>query len=383
MNKRKILFFIITIFFVIYKKNYFYSQIFEEKLNLRGNVTSLKNNTPITSANIWIKNTYYGTTTDEKGYFELTFPKKFKNDTLIISCVGYKTEMFHLDTLNLNEPLYVELEDSLFILSEIDVIAYDYIDFLRWKAKNSETSQLYMTFATRDIQNVANFINFLKENIGRNYKLKANSIRWKKVFLNDKLPQKVEVFVSWFRCPYCPLPEDITVIIDVIENESLCENIIYQPILKEYFQSILDKTFATGVDINQLIIIESIAYLKGDTVPYTGYCYGYFENGQKGVRGYYENGLKNKYWEYWYSNGQKKIEGTYKNGKKEGIWKYYYPNGKLRILANYKNDLMDGINIWFYENGNKKKEVLFREGVYLDKTEWDEKGKVIETKSFQ
>jgi antitoxin component YwqK of YwqJK toxin-antitoxin module len=92
--------------------------------------------------------------------------------------------------------------------------------------------------------------------------------------------------------------------------------------------------------------------------------------------------LREGYWEYWYSNGQKKVEGSYKNGKKEGKWVYYYPSGKIRIIANYKENEMDGTNIWYYENGQKKKEAVFRNGVYLEKTEWDEKGNVIEIRNF-
>ncbi|MCX7954575.1 MAG: carboxypeptidase-like regulatory domain-containing protein [Bacteroidales bacterium] len=368
---------------LISNNNVIYSQSKEEKNKVKGIVISQKEKKPVALANVRIKDTPFGTSTDDKGKFEFSFPNRHLKDTLLITCLGYKDEYIPISSLNLKEVIYVELEDSLILLSEIDALAYDYIDLLKWRTKKSEHSQLYLTFATRDIQNAVNFINILKEHFGKDYKIKSNYISWKKLNIND-LPPKSEVWVSWFRCPYCSFPENITVIIDVLDKKgnSLCENTMFQNNLKKYFQRLLDKTFAQGVDHKQLVIKDSLAYLQGDEQPYTGQCFGYFENGQKGLKGYYKNGKKDGYWEYWYSNGNKKIEGYYVNGKKQGTWIYYYSNGNIRIKANYVNDEMDGINVWYYENGKKKKEVLFREGVYLEKTEWDENGNVIEKRTF-
>lgn len=365
---------------------YFLSSVIvfsQEKNTLKGVVISQKEEKGIQYANIRIKDSPYGTTSDESGKFELIFPNQFLKDTLVISCIGYKQIALPINTLNLKQNQHFELEDSLILLNEVIAMAYDFIDALKWKTKKDDKSRLYLTFATREIQNAANFISILKESFGKDYKLKSNFIRWKKV----KIPEvgdKITFVVAWFRCPYCPDAENITVTIDVMDKKdnSLVENSAYTKILVKYFQNLLDKTFAQGVDYRQIETRDSIAYLKKSPDPYTGQCYGYYENGQKGLRGSYVNGVRDGLWEYWYSNGQKKVEGKYIMGKKNGQWLYWYSSGQLRIKANYLNNEMDGINIWYYENGQKKKEAKFRNGVYLEKTEWDEKGNVIEIRNF-
>lgn len=355
----------------------------QDKNTLKGTVISQKEEKAIQYANIRIKDSPYGTTSDESGKFELSFPKQFLNDTLIISCVGYKQIIIPINQLNLKTHHKFELQDSLILLNEIIAIAYDYIDALKWKTKKDNKSRLYLTFATRELQNAANFISVLKEHFGKNFKLKSNFIRWKKLKFSE-LGEKISLIVAWFRCPYCPDAENITVTIDIMDRKgnSLVENIAYTEKLKKYFQNLLDKTFAQGVDYRQLEIRDSVAYLKNDTEPYSGLCYGYYENGQKGLRGAYKNGVRDGVWEYWYSNGQKKVEGSYVMGKKNGQWNYWFPNGQLRIKANYKNNEMDGVNIWYYENGQKKKEAIFKNGVYIEKTEWDKKGNVVEIRNF-
>lgn len=355
----------------------------QEKNTIKGVIISQKEEKPISLANVRIKDSPYGSSSNDEGKFEFSFPNEFLKDTLLITCLGYKDLYVPISSLNLKQVQRFEMEDSLILLNEIIALAYDYIEALKWKTKKDEKGHLYLTFATREIQNAANFISILKEHFGKDFKIKSNFIKWKKVSIPE-IGQKLTVIVAWFRCPYCPFTENITVTIDVLDKKdnSLVNNEAYTKKLAKYFQNLLDKTFAQGVDYRQLEVRDSITYLKKDTEPYTGQCYGYYENGQKGLKGSYINGLREGYWEYWYSNGQKKVEGSYKNGKKEGKWVYYYPSGKIRIIANYKENEMDGTNIWYYENGQKKKEAVFRNGVYLEKTEWDEKGNVIEIRNF-
>ena len=46
---------------------------------------------PIESASIYVKNTTIGTVSNSDGKFVLLVPNEFKNDTLIISSIGYKS----------------------------------------------------------------------------------------------------------------------------------------------------------------------------------------------------------------------------------------------------------------------------------------------------
>ena len=352
-------------------------------LILRGGVYSVKSDEPISFATINIKSTTIGAVTKEDGKFELPIEQININDTLIVQCIGYKRFTVQISKINLKQFYHIELEDSMFLLNEVVAMAYDNIEALRWKTKKNDQSQYLLTFSTRELQNAANYINILKETFGGDAKIKTNFIRWKKIRISS-IPDKVNFTISWFRCPYCPDQANVAVTLELLDKKdnNLIENDKYRKTLITYFQNLLDRTFAQGVDNSQLEDRSQVKYLKKAREPYTGQCYGYYETGQKGLRGSYVDGLKNGFWEYWYSNNQKKIEGNYIMGKKTGEWRYWYSNGQVRIIANYVDDDMDGMNVWYYENGQKKKEAKFRNGVYLEKTEWDQKGGVVEVQKF-
>lgn len=354
------------------------------KLLLKGSVYSVSTDQPISYAGIYIRSVNIGTTSKEDGKFELPFDSQLLNDTLVVSSVGYKQFRIQLSKINLKVPFRIELEDSLFLLNEIVAICFDKIEALKWKSnKGGGQSKLLLSFSTRELQNAANYISILKERFGDDAKIKSNFIRWKKVKISG-VSDKVEFTISWFRCPYCPDPENVAITIDVSDRKgnNLVENSAFKKPLITFFQNLLDKTFAQGVDNSQLEDRNALMYLKKAEKPYTGQCYGYYETGQKGLKGNYEKGLKDGFWEYWYSNNQKKIEGNYTAGKKTGQWRYWYSGGQVRIVANYVDDEMDGKNTWYYENGQKKKEAVFRNGVYLSKTEWDEKGNVVDVQNY-
>lgn len=354
----------------------------EKKLNIKGQVISASREEPVANANIYIPKIRLGTLTDENGRFELELLPENRNDTVIFSLIGYKPHIAVISSLTGKAGALVELEDSLFLLNEVKAICFDNVMALKWKNKNESKSKTMLSFATRKIDNVSNYVNLLKESHGYT-KLKGNSLKWKKVVIPE-IKNKVDYHVSFFPCPYCPEEENVTVTIDIKDSKgvNLAESAEYSKIVTRHFQNLLDRTFAQGIDHNQLEKRLDIMYLKKATDPYTGKCFGYFENGQKGLRGEYKSGLRDGYWEFWYSNGQKKVEGAYVEGLKNGEWTYWYSDGTIRMKANYIMDQMDGMNYWYFENGQKKKEALYKEGVYLQKTEWDQNGKIIEATHY-
>lgn len=66
---------------------------------IRGTVEDKSNENPIQFANIFLKGKPIGATTDKNGYFEI--PSGKKNDTLIISAIGYDTQSITGDTLTI------------------------------------------------------------------------------------------------------------------------------------------------------------------------------------------------------------------------------------------------------------------------------------------
>jgi antitoxin component YwqK of YwqJK toxin-antitoxin module len=354
----------------------------DKKIVIKGTVISASREEPVASANIFIPAISLGTITGNDGKFTLEVPAENKRDTIIFSLLGYKPYITVISQLTVKSGALIELEDSLFLLNEIKAICFDNIDALKWKNKNDNKSRTMLSFATRKVDNVSNYINLLKETHGYT-KLKGNSLKWKKVEIPG-FKFKVEYHLSFFPCPYCPEEENVTVTIEVKDNKgkNLAESPEHKKEIIRHFQNMLDKTFAQGIDYSQLEKRLDVMYLKKSTEPFTGKCYGYFENGQKGLRGELKNGVRDGYWEFWYSNGQKKVEGSYVDGMKNGEWTYWYSDGVIRMKANYVMDAMDGMNYWYFENGNKKKEALFRDGVYLQKTEWDQNGKIIEATHY-
>jgi hypothetical protein len=93
----------------------------QEIIALKGEIYYKNTNEPISFANISIKGKPVGTTSNELGQFQFYFPKKYLNDTLYISFLGYKTYngrideilknnkiKFYLDSINIPiEPIYV------------------------------------------------------------------------------------------------------------------------------------------------------------------------------------------------------------------------------------------------------------------------------------
>ncbi|MGV8139399.1 MAG: DUF5686 family protein [Mangrovibacterium sp.] len=72
---------------------------------------------PVPFANIWIKGTQQGTTTDIEGRFKIVSPK---NDTILVSSVGYRSQEI-LIRKNEDEALTVLLEEDVKVINEVTV----------------------------------------------------------------------------------------------------------------------------------------------------------------------------------------------------------------------------------------------------------------------
>jgi len=76
---------------------------------------------PIESASIYIKNTTIGTISNTDGKFILLVPKEFKNDTLIISSIGYKS--FKMVISDFDNTMDIYLEEDVASLDEVVVVS--------------------------------------------------------------------------------------------------------------------------------------------------------------------------------------------------------------------------------------------------------------------
>ena len=84
---------------------------------LKGVVTDAQTRLPISYVSVYLKGTTHGAMTDENGAFELSVAP---NQTLIVSCIGYKDYSRIIGT-DKNNYLHIELEPSQYQLSEVQV----------------------------------------------------------------------------------------------------------------------------------------------------------------------------------------------------------------------------------------------------------------------
>lgn len=370
--------YISLIFFIFVCSTFVFSQK-QDSILIKGKIIKAETKEPVEFSSVYIKHTKTGVIANELGKFEINIDSINLKDTIVVSSIGYKTFQSPISKIKHRKNFIVNLEDSLFLLKEVKALCYDRIDALYWTSEKKSKKYL-LTFATRNKTNALNFITFLKEEFGP-IKLRHNQIVWKKADIKKLKLSNLKIKLNYFKCTYCPEDNNINVTLEILgrRSKNLLEDETQKELLRKYFQNILDKTFAQGIDNDQLVKIANVYYMQNTIIPYTGKCYKFYKkSGNKGFKGQYKNGLKNGLWEYWYQNGQQKLVGTYLNNIKIGKWKFWYKNGNLRIDSNYDNGKLVDTNTWYYENGSKKKVAIYKNGVFQSKTEWDEKGNVVD-----
>ena len=93
------------------------------QIQIKGVVKDKQGN-PVFAANVYLKSEpQKGTTTNFDGEFTLKISNK--NDTLIISFIGYKTREFSLSEIDINKRMLVVLEDNAQTLEEVLITAKD------------------------------------------------------------------------------------------------------------------------------------------------------------------------------------------------------------------------------------------------------------------
>lgn len=92
----------------------------QEQYSISGTIKDLTNGETLLGATVYLKDTNYGATTNEYGFFSLTAPKG--SYTLVISYVGYLSVTKEI-TLNADQKLDFELQESATALDEVIIVA--------------------------------------------------------------------------------------------------------------------------------------------------------------------------------------------------------------------------------------------------------------------
>ncbi len=101
---------------ILINLSYFHS--FAQKATISGTVTDQKDNSTIIGATVRVKNTTIGTTTDINGKYLIK--ANSKNDTLIFSFIGYKSEIV---ALNGKTDISIVLSPDVKVLNDVVVTA--------------------------------------------------------------------------------------------------------------------------------------------------------------------------------------------------------------------------------------------------------------------
>lgn len=81
------------------------------------------NQEPIPYASIVVTGTALGTACNAKGVFELSIPHEFAHTSIRVSCIGYRSKTFSLDSIATNKDLALSLSQDSTLLDEISVVS--------------------------------------------------------------------------------------------------------------------------------------------------------------------------------------------------------------------------------------------------------------------
>lgn len=111
---------IIKIFLTTIILSFVFQSLYAQEIIVNGEVHDANSKEPIYGASIIISGTTLGTTTDDKGQFRLSIPKK-QNIQIIISYIGYKSQTIILKG---QKEITIALEEDSKLINEVVVVGY-------------------------------------------------------------------------------------------------------------------------------------------------------------------------------------------------------------------------------------------------------------------
>ncbi len=114
---------------------------------IKGSVTDFRTNERIPFAVISLKHQLIGTNTNEEGEFVFYYPKDLINDSVIITCLGYKSKAYALGSIQ--TPLNVKLEAFSYELAEVVVRPLLPTDYIKMAMKNVKQNYPQQPFTSQ------------------------------------------------------------------------------------------------------------------------------------------------------------------------------------------------------------------------------------------
>ncbi len=95
--------------FIIY---FLFSTIINaQNIIVEGVIKDSKQKEALPYANIFLQENYFGTISNQKGQFKIIIPQEKRNDSLVVSYIGYKTQTISIS--NVKKPFEVFLASYL------------------------------------------------------------------------------------------------------------------------------------------------------------------------------------------------------------------------------------------------------------------------------
>ena len=114
---RKIFFVIITLLANI--------ALSQNSIHISGRVINKDTNIPISNASVYIKDKYIGTVSNSEGIFNLNIPAYAINDSIVISCMGYKKVTQGIGRFSYHNDNIIKLIPDIILLNEMIIIPSD------------------------------------------------------------------------------------------------------------------------------------------------------------------------------------------------------------------------------------------------------------------
>ena len=138
----------------------------------------------------------------------------------------------------------------------------------------------------------------------------------------------------------------------------------------------INKTSVSGVEMEDLQMIDDVLYKYGEDKPYNGKILTKFDNGNISMTETAKNGKIDGETKTYYESGKLKEEYSVKEGKIDGEYKWHSQDGNILITATYKNNEKSdeqavtvkdkkpftGTYTETYGNGNVSQSIKFLDG---------------------
>ncbi|HEY0612196.1 MAG TPA: M1 family aminopeptidase, partial [Chitinophaga sp.] len=203
----------------------------EKFMTLSGRVTDTGNHQPVIYANIQLKKGSIGTVTNAGGEFLFNIAEKYWQDTLLISCIGYKTVALPLPAGS-QPDMDIRMEQAVYLLPAVAVNVRSGLAILKQMVdripENYDTADVRLTaFYREDIRLLGDTLNFNESVLDiyksyrtdRDHKDQIRILKGRKKKVKPKIDGQLHYYISnVMNTAYSSLNEDLQKYLDAKHN---------------------------------------------------------------------------------------------------------------------------------------------------------------------